>query len=183
MKKNETGLPDLTPLARAEDPVRDLWPEIAASIGKSHTAARNARFVPVSGRRMRAFSAASLSAATLAAALVIGIAVGRSSVLPDRGPGGYLRAVNADYRKSERTVLYRLADSRVPEETVREIRDNLRVINRAAEHLMELVRKNPENRLLDERFETLNRERFEFLEAVRALVGDGGDDAIQGPSI
>jgi len=176
MKNDDYGLPDLGLLGGREEPARDLWPEIAAAIG---TPSKHARH----GRKQSLFpSRIILSAAAVAAALVIGIAAGRTSLFVDSGLPSYVRTVNEDYRKSERQVLYRLEGSALSADTVLEIRENLQVLNRAADRLMELVRNNPDNRELGYRIELVNRERFEFLEAVRALLG-GDRDGLRGPSI
>ncbi len=176
MKTDDYGLPDLGQLGGREEPARDLWPEIAAAIGKSSKPARTERNQPFFPSRII------LSAAAVAAALVIGIAAGRTSLFVDSGLPEYVRTVNADYRKTERQVLYRLEGSTLPADTVIEIRENLQVLNRAADRLMELVRSNPDSRQFEDRIEQVNRERFEFLESVRSLIG-GNEAGLRGPAI
>jgi hypothetical protein len=156
-------------LPRTPSPGRDLWPGIAARIGRRKAA-------PLRGWRAIGLAAA--------AALLIALA---STLLPRPGPpaaptpaglpvtvspgSDSLHELEGDYAQATTALLAALNDhpSSLSSETLASVRRNLEVIDRALAEVREALRKDPHNGELTHMLVATNRKKLEGLRRVVKL--------------
>lgn len=166
-------------------PQRDLWPDISDSIHRSVVAGRPA--VRPSGRRF-SFSAPQLLAASIALVLlsagVMWLAFHRETVPVETARREVLspapRAVNAarwkvqsDMAIAELQDALALNEGKLDTATVRIVRENLAVIDRAITQAQHALRRDPGNTYLNLHLANTMRQKIELLRRANALASEG----------
>lgn len=161
--KKEPSPVDLTGLKGNEMPQRDLWPGILNAIQAGET---------VTPRRVKDsfFKEPVAVFAALAAALVIGIALGSADYFHKNRVPEYIRTVNDEYKTVEQLVLFNLDNSGLQGDVTEKVKANLKTIDDAVNDIVRLLEEEPHSTDLKYRLYELNRKRFEFLSSISDLL-------------
>ncbi len=159
------------------EPAKDLWPQIAGGIRRGVAAGRPA--VRPSGRRF-SFSVPQLLAASIALVLLSGtgawLALKPDAVAVTPRPGTPITPVSwtsrTDLAVAELQEALAQNASRLDTATVRVIRENLAVIDRAIAEARFALEKDPGSTYLNLHLANTMRRKVELLRRVNALVAE-----------
>jgi hypothetical protein len=160
------------------EPATDLWAGIRAGIAGSEPR----RLAPVASRRRFSFSVPQLLAASIALVLFSGggawlaFKPDAAAVTPRPGPGGPITPVTwttgTDLAVAELQDALTRNESRLDTATVRVVRQNLAVIDRAIAEARAALQRDPRNTYLNLHLANTMRRKVELLRRVNALVAE-----------
>ena len=166
------------------EPAKDLWPQIADGIRRGVVAGRPA--VRQSGRRF-SFSIPQLLAASIALVLLSAggvwmalrskptpVPTARREVMnPGAGPQNVARwKVQSDMAIAELQDALTLNEDKLDTATVRIVRENLAVIDRAIAQAQHALRRDPRNTYLNLHLANTMRQKIELLRRANALASE-----------
>jgi predicted anti-sigma-YlaC factor YlaD len=164
-------------LRRERTPSRDLWPEIARSIGAEKVVSANFGRPQAWGRWMPALAAAAVVAAVVTVVAMRGGAPFRSPGAGTAVPvaGGHVTLLDAEqgYARAADELLAALDERRdsLSPETRASVERNLAVIDQALKEIREALQKEPGNRELTRMLASTHRKKVDVLRRVVKLSG------------
>ncbi len=159
---DNTGKPDLSALKESLTPQRDLWPGIEARLNAD---------------RPKAFASdgklshqPALRFAAMAASLILGLSIGMTVLSPQYREPQWVSSAQRQYQTVRYQVIADLNKTAIDPEVRDQIKRNLDDIDRSVEQIINLLKKAPADPELSIRLQDISRQRYEFLEAIDALM-------------